>query len=645
MRFKPSDDVKYIKETIKKTEDPSYELAKDAATGVSKIDYRSDNHFTTKRYALLFEAGEYKDCDFEVGYYVQMAGLGRNAKGEDAVVFTASEGGKSGPFVPALNKYMPKTTGGSIPYEGSGLCLDTFWRSAENFSADSVQWAVSQAAPLRRVYVKNDLEFGDGGAYSSGGFLANAEVGGTCNYIANQQWFTRAAHFNATEGGAFSTVFVGCTGKTPENNSRTNNCISTVEDIPRVRVEKPFIVRNTKSGDYELHVPKATMNPELTIGPQLDDSNTDVRCFSNVKFYNILTETDAKITAELQAALDEGKDLVLCPGIFFLTQPLVVKTTGQVILGLGMATLVAPQDGSPCIRVQANTAGVRIASLVLEGSLQKTPVLMSKHSNSDNTMSLIDFGEPDKIGTSDPGDPKNPGLLSDLFTRVGGANLNRADVKTDVMVRIFSGNVVGDNLWLWRADHVRLKEGEDANAPEINDRYWQVRNGECYVKHAMQVFGNHVSMYGLFAEHATEEQVIWKGEDGCCCFFQSELPYDVLVDTYCHAGYHVDKDVKVHTAKGIGVYCNFTQHKVVATRGISFPRSDTVSVHNPFTIFLNGKHGSGITHVLKKGEEFYGVSVDDFPDENDPEKKNLHQLSRGWVGPSGGNRCKFTTVP
>ena len=64
-----------------------------------------------------------------------------------------------------------------------------------------MKWAVSQAAPLRRVHILNTLEFGDGEAYSSGGFLANAKIGQMCNFIANQQWFSRGIDFQGDVQG------------------------------------------------------------------------------------------------------------------------------------------------------------------------------------------------------------------------------------------------------------------------------------------------------------------------------------------------------------------------------------------------------------------------------------------------------------
>ena len=206
---------------------------------------------------------------------------------------------------------------------------------------------------------------------------------------------------------------------------------------------------------YELVVPSSTK--DHVTGPLISGQYGDVRPFSRVKVckptlpmegdkyvdhddetYNDVTEEDSRITDDLQAALDEKKDLVLCPGIFFLTKPLIIRHPNQVILGLGLATLVAPQDGSPCIRVEPNVSGARIAALVLEASLQKG--VMNKLGNTDNVRSLLEVGKP---CVNDAGDPHNPVLLADIFCRVGGSNLIRENVETDAMIRIHSGNVVG----------------------------------------------------------------------------------------------------------------------------------------------------------------------------------------------------------
>ena len=348
---------------------------------------------------------------------------------------------------------------------------------------------MSQAAPLRNIHITKELKFGDGPAYSSGGYVANAEVDGITNFVANQQWFSRAVHFGGgAQGGAWSTCYSGCTGTVPEDSANTywwdQNGIkqlsfhrATVEETPEVRVEKPFIAMEKINGEdhYQLIVPSSTTDEDGVKGPKIDGkySDNEIRCFSQVKVgmpnlpkgtdkdgknnayidhndesYNTLTPADEELTNELQAALDAGKDLVLCPGLFFLTKPLIVKHPNQVILGLGLATLIAPQDGSPCIRVEKKLPGVRIAGMTLEGSLQ-TGNYNSGLQNTDGIRSLIDVGEP---GVEDAGDPSNPILLADIFTRVGGSNLERKNVETDAMVRIHSGNVVGKNICL--SEHV-----------------------------------------------------------------------------------------------------------------------------------------------------------------------------------------------
>lgn len=50
------------------------------------------------------------------------------------------------------------------------------------------------------------------------------------------------------------------------------------------------------------------------------------------------------------------------------------------------------------------------------------------------------------------GNAANPGLVADVYARVGGTNAT-GDMKTTNMFQINSGNMVIDNTWLWRADH------------------------------------------------------------------------------------------------------------------------------------------------------------------------------------------------
>jgi len=124
------------------------------------------SEFSKNRYALLFKPGKY-DLDVKVDYYMQVLGLGESP--EDVVITGAVRSNT--------------THGNSV--------LTNFWRSVENLtvipSVDSTMvWGVSQAAPLRRVYIKGNLQLFDKG-YASGGFLADSKIEGTVSSGPQQQ--------------------------------------------------------------------------------------------------------------------------------------------------------------------------------------------------------------------------------------------------------------------------------------------------------------------------------------------------------------------------------------------------------------------------------------------------------------------------
>jgi hypothetical protein len=202
--------------------------------------------------------------------------------------------------------------------------------------------------------------------------------------------------------------------------------------------------------------------------------------------------------------------------------------------------------------------------------------------------SLLQWGMP---SVDDIGDSKNPGLLSDVFARVGGSSYDR-HVSTDVMIQLYSGNIYGDNLWLWRADHVVLHPGENANFPLISPYYRQTVMGECAVKNGMIVHGSDVTMVGLAIEHTTEDQLIWNGENGYLAFYQCELPYDVdqSFAERSFVGYRVGEHVQHHEAKGIGVYSNFRDFDVNVATAIVHPENrEGITMKNLFTVYLDNQ--------------------------------------------------------
>ena len=116
-------------------------------------------------------------------------------------------------------------------------------------------------------------------------------------------------------------------------------------------------------------------------------------------------------------------------------------------------------------------------------------------------------GRQARTATTASSDPADPTTLSDVYFRVGGPHVGKADVSLEVN----SDDVLIDHIWAWRADHgVPGSVGWDVNTG---------RNG-------VVVNGDDVTATGLFVEHYQQYNVIWNGERGRTVFFQNELPYD-----------------------------------------------------------------------------------------------------------------------
>ena len=183
------------------------------------------------------------------------------------------------------------------------------------------------------------------------------------------------------------------------------------------------------------------------------------------------------------------------------------------------------------------------------------------------------------------GRASNPGFLHDVFARVGGLDGTAASpVGVGTMIHLRSGHVIGDNMWLWRADHA-----QDGPVSYTSNR----------CDHGLVVDGDDVTMYGLAVEHTEQDLTLWNGERGQTYFYQSELPYGVTQQEYGdkgYAGYRVAPTVMTHGGWGVGVYCFFRDHDVTVASGIVAPAALESSFVNPLTVFLNG-HG-GITHVI-----------------------------------------------
>lgn len=187
-------------------------------------------------------------------------------------------------------------------------------------------------------------------------------------------------------------VFSGCTNAPNSHCSHNGGGpFTTIAATPLI-AEKPYISEN--NGKYTLNVPKVeTRKVGITKGWKNSDQ---------VDFSKVFVANEKTPVATINQHLSQGEHLVLQPGNYELTDSIAVSHPNQVVLGLGMATLIST-TGKPCIVVD-DVDGVRIAGVLLQAGATKSD-------------SLIQWGL-----SVQPGNGANPGVMSDVFARVGGTN-------------------------------------------------------------------------------------------------------------------------------------------------------------------------------------------------------------------------------
>ncbi len=511
--------------------------------------------FGSGRYALLFKPGQYR-VDVPVGFYTQVAGLG---KVPDDVAIQGD--------VWTDAAWMGR----------NATC--NFWRGVENLSMTPTRaqgadvWAVSQGTHMRRVHIKGNLHLSSGG-WASGGFLADSLVDGTVASGSQQQWFARNNRWKAWNGGVWNMVFVGT--ENPPRGTWPQRPFTVIPKTPVIR-EKPFLVVDDKDRWFVM-VPDLKREtsgiswgkgPALTPNPSPTGRGEGVRVPIE-KFYLAHPEKDTAAT--LNRALREGKNLLLTPGLYRLDESVVVSRPNTIVLGLGLPSL-APTSGKPALIVEAGE-GVIVGGLLFDATPQETDT-------------LVQIGRPGKSA----GRAENPVCLYDLHCRVGGPGPGKAKC----MMTIYTNHVIGENFWLWRADH-GAGVGWTANTNATG----------------LRVEGDNVTMYGLFVEHTQEYQTLWNGNAGRVYFYQSEFPYDPPSNQVWHDGnkmgwasYKVGDKVTTHEAWGLGVY-NFIRRGATVTNPFEAPAGPGIQMHHLMTFGRGGgsRHfvdGTGVG-VIDKGK-------------------------------------------
>jgi hypothetical protein len=509
----------------------------DIQNKVSEIyEKQETNQFGEERYAILFMPGEYdSSLEVNVGYYTQVSGLG--------IMPTETN----------INKLWVNADWMSH----NATC--NFWRSAENFSVNEYcMWANSQAVSLRRMNFNDGIVLSDGEGWSSGGFISDCNFEGVVSSGSQQQYLFRNNEWNYFENGVWNMVFVGIDKNRIPMGSWPSMPYTKVEQTPEIQ-EKPYLCYDEEQG-YGVLVPE---NRKESQGVSWKEG-VNGTFYSLNKFY--IANPDKDNAASLNKALKEGKNLLFTPGIYELDNTLEVNNADTIIYGMGLATLVAT-DGNICMKT-ADVDGIKVCGLLFEAGEKESET-------------LLQVGDKD----SNESHADNPICFSDVYFRVGGGKYAG---KVQNCVTIESNNVIGDNFWVWRADH-------------SNNVGWDVNTAP----NGIVINGDNVTMYGLFVEHFQQYQTVWNGNGGQLYFYQSEMPYDApsqkaykshngKVNGY--ASLKVDDNVTSFVGYGIGIYCYNRDSDIEIFSGAEIPDVEGVALHNIMTVKLNGN--GKISHVV-----------------------------------------------
>jgi hypothetical protein len=527
------------------------------------------NQFGEQRWALLFKPGVYGTASqplrFQVGYYTEVAGLG---KSPDDVTINGS-----------VDVYNQCDSGGCT-------ALDNFWRSMSNLrinavggsgcQADTEFWAVSQAAPLRRVDVQGKTSLMDycsaGPQFASGGFIADSAISSNVVNGTQQQFYTRNSAVGGWSNDVWNQVFSGVQGAPAQ--SFPTPAYTTLATTPASR-EKPYLYVDGR-GDYRVFVPAARYGSS---GTSWQGGGTPGRSLPLRDFF-VAKPSDS--ASRINSALSRGKNLLLTPGVYDVDHTIKVKRADTVVLGLGLATLTA-RHGAVAMRV-ADVRGVDVAGLTLDAGPVESPV-------------LLQVGSRHHKGDRHEADAADPTALQDVFFRIGGPHVGKARVSLEVN----SDHTILDDIWAWRADH-----GTGVG--------WTVNTADTGVL----VNGDDVTATGLFVEHYQKFDTVWNGERGRTVFYQNEMPYDAPNQAAWqhdgengYAAYKVADSVRHHEAWGLGSYI-FTNvdPSLHAENAFEVPVTPGVRMHDLTTVSLN-KAGT-IDHVIN------GVGAAVTPDHQGP---------------------------
>ncbi|MDA5283319.1 discoidin domain-containing protein [Streptomyces sp. NPDC054904] len=483
--------------------------------------------FGSGRYQFLFKPGTYNGLNAQIGFYTSVSGLGLSP--DDT------------------------TINGDVTVDAGwfgGNATQNFWRSAENLALNPVngtnRWAVSQAAPFRRMHVKGGLNLAPNGyGWASGGYIADSRIDGQVGNYSQQQWYTRDSSIGGWSNAVWNQVFSGTQGAPAQ--SYPNPPYTTLDTTPVSR-EKPFLYLD--GNEYKVFVPAKRTNARGTSWGNGAPQGTSIPLN---RFYVVKPGASA---ATINQALAQGLHLLFTPGVYHVDRTIQVNRPDTVVLGLGLATII-PDNGVTAMKV-ADVDGVRLAGFLIDAG----PV---------NSPTLLEVGP----AGSATDHSANPTTVQDVFIRVGGAGAGKATLG----MAVNSHDTIVDHTWIWRADH-----GDGVG--------WETNRSD----YGFRVNGDDVLATGLFVEHFNKYDVEWNGERGRTIFFQNEKAYDAPNQAAIqngaikgYAAYKVADSVNTHEGWGLGSYCYYNVDPTIRQEhGFQAPVKPGVRFHDLLVVSLGG---------------------------------------------------------
>ena len=563
--FSPSDNIEEIYNTVNT-------IYKKQGAVNGEGEATTGQQFGSGRYTLAFKTGNYstmKADNFDMSYYMQIIGLGK----------VPSD-------VKLKNIHVP-----AVLPNNNVTC--NFWMNVENFEIPpetvygsndvwfQFLWSVSQAAPARRLLVDRPAMLDWWYGWASGGYIADSSFKAEVGSYPQQQYYIRNCKLSKNFYGVnWNLVAQGVQGISAEDTYNLESGLGksnwksgkadTILDNTDVIREKPFLFFDEEEKEYKVFAPALR---KKSAGISWSSNIGEGTILDISKFYIARADRDNANT--INKALSGGKHIILSPGIYYAEEPIQVNNENTIVLGLGLATIIPSDSNKDAAMKVADVSGVTIAGIIFDAQY-----------NSDNMLVVGEKG-------CNKDHSSNPTILQDIFVRIGGVHPGVASTHQAVVIN--SNNVIGDDFWLWRADH-----GDGVG--------WDLNTAE----NGLVVNGDDVTLYGLMVEHFQEYDIIWRGENGKTYFLQNEKCYDPQNqnDWKSHEGkalgfaaYKVCNSVKNHYAVGLGsydVFINTNGASIHLDNAYEVPDTPGVKIENACIVEIANGEGPlvGFNHII-----------------------------------------------